>query len=151
MSLPNCSHDHTAVLPSVYNACQHPFRSSASFPAQIEFCRLLLRGQSRHTVGARAGAKVFPSSQRPAWALLFARLLPFYWFTCFLIFLLTFQVFFFARRRTVFIYEYVNFRGGTRTLKWTCKEPIEKQVPAALIMRTDKAVLLGLFMTFCLC
>lgn len=80
-----------------------------------------------------------------------------YLFTCllssFLLFsyYFFFSFFFFARLRTSFIYEYVDFREGTLTLKWTCKEPIEKQVPAALIMRTDKAFLLGLLMTFCLC
>lgn len=54
-------------------------------------------------------------------------------------------------RNAFFIYEHVKFWGGALTLKWTCKQPIEKQMPAALITRTDKAILLCLFMTFCLC
>lgn len=66
-------------------------------------------------------------------------------------FLTYFSGIFVGQIKNRFIYELVNFQGGTLTLKWTCEKPTEKQVPAALIMRTDKAALLGLFMTFCLC
>lgn len=154
MSLHYCSNDHTAVLPSVYDTRQHQFRSWASFPAQIGFrrrrwwrLRSALRGSPLGCPGPELRSSVLgdasPSSAvRPPlpFMCLCTCLLPSYSSSIFL-----------CQIKNHFIYEYVNVQGGTLTLKWTCKEPIEKQVPAALIMRTDKAVLLGLFMTFCLC
>lgn len=62
MSLHNRSNDHTAVLSSVWSACQRQVRGWASFPAQREFRRLLLQQQS----GARSsGGRGWGPARRP--------------------------------------------------------------------------------------
>lgn len=151
MSLHNCSNDHTAVLSSVWSTCQRQVRGWASFPAQREFRRLIAAAKRSSELGwPRLGAGPPPPGPRTvchaAGPPVFIYLRVYFLLTYFSVIYL-----FFARLRTSFIYECVNFREATLILKWTCKEPIEKQVPAALIMRTDKAFLLGLLMTFCLC
>lgn len=155
MSLHNCSNDHTAVLPSVDNTCQHQFRSSASLPAQIEFCRLLLWWESRASCWSLLGCegqdwRCSSFRKRQAKLCRWPCFCPFYIYLLAYLFSY-FSSIFLCWIKNHFIYEYLSFQGGTLTLKWTCKKPTGKQVPAALIMRTDKAILLGLFMTFCLC
>lgn len=155
MSLHNWSNDHTAVLPLVYNTRQHQFGSSASFPARRALCGLFSWRGSRASCWSLLGCegqelRSFSSRKCEA------QLGPWPWFCPLFIYSLPYFLTYFSRIfvcwiKNHFIYEFVNFQGGTLTLKWTCKKPIEKPVPAALIMRTDKAVLLGLFMTFCLC
>ena len=154
MSLHYCSNDHTAVPPSVCDTRQHRFRSSASFPAQIGFCRRRWQWHRRALCGSPLGCPG-PELRSPVLgeASLSSAVGPALSCICLCACLLTsyFPSIFPCQIKNRFIYEYVSVQGGTLTLKWTCKEPVEKQVPAALIMRTDKAALLGLFMTFCLC
>lgn len=144
MSLPNCRNDHTAVLCLGAGSLLHFLhRSCCGEEAQWLAGRCWgHRSGRRRPHERRAAAQALPVSRRAPSLSLRS------FCACLLVF--TFQVFLLSRLRWFYLWV-VCFCGGTLTLKWPCKKPIEKQVPAALIMRTDEAALLGLFMTFCLC